>query len=427
MVPQQLIEKYKQQRKVTTDSRKVSEGDIYFALKGPNFDGNKFAQSALQDGASFAVVDDSSLSGDRMIHVDDVLTALQDLAKLIRSEFTFPVIGITGSNGKTTTKELMRDVLQKKLKAHATKGNLNNHIGVPITILNTPLETELAIIEMGANHVGEIASLCEISQPDYGLITNIGKAHLEGFGGIEGVKKGKSELYKSVAKQGKTIFVNGNDDTLLELSEGQDRIIYGDSTDNLFEIELDESFPTVSFTWKTHDSSFPEISTNLTGGYNLPNISAALAVGIHFGVDASMINEAISEYTPDNNRSQLKTTDKDNLLILDAYNANPTSMEMALRNLSGMRAQRKFFVIGDMLEVGESSKEEHQNIVDLAIDLELDGILVGKEFSKISSPYPTFTDADDAIAYLKERELYSTTILLKGSRGIQLEKVEPIL
>jgi UDP-N-acetylmuramoyl-tripeptide--D-alanyl-D-alanine ligase len=428
MVNKDLIEKYRQVQSVTTDSRTIARGDIYFALKGPNFDGNKFAKDALKDGASYAVVDDPSIKGDNIILVEDVLKTLQELARSIRSEFDFPVIGITGSNGKTTTKELMRDVLRKQFKVHATHGNLNNHIGVPLTILNTPSDTEIAIIEMGANHVGEIASLCEISQPDFGFITNIGKAHLEGFGGIEGVKKGKSELYKSVSENGKFLFVDGTDKTLMELSANLERVIYGDSTDHQFEIHAEEAFPTLSFKWKTDSESFDSIGTHLTGAYNLSNISAAIAVGLHFGVLPTSINDAIAAYEPENSRSQLKKTDRDNVLILDAYNANPTSMEMALRNLSGMTAQHKFFVIGDMLEVGESSKAEHQSIVDLATDLELDGILVGKEFSKIqSSPYPAFADSDEAISFLKERELYLTTILLKGSRGIRLEKVESIL
>ena len=322
MVTQELIDKYSQAGSVTTDTRKIDEGDIYFALRGPNFDGNKFAKDALQKGASLAVVDDPSVTGKNIILVENVLETLQELARTIREEFTFPVIGITGSNGKTTTKELMRDVLHKKFKVHATKGNLNNHIGVPLTILNTPEDTEIAIVEMGANHVGEIAALCAISQPDYGLITNIGKAHLEGFGGIEGVKKGKSELYKSIAKNGKNIFVNGNDPILLELSKNQERVIYGNSTDNLFEIQLLESFPTVSFSWKTESDHFSEVTTNLTGGYNLSNIAAAIALGLHFKVDPELVNEAISEYLPDNNRSQLKTSEKDNQLILDAYNTS---------------------------------------------------------------------------------------------------------
>lgn len=423
-----LKEKYHQQRAVTTDTRQINDGDIYFALKGPSFDGNKFAHEALQKGASYSVVDDKSITGENIIQVENVLSALQQLAQSVRERFTFPIVGITGSNGKTTTKELIRDVLLQDFKVHATRGNLNNHIGVPITILNTPQDTEIGIVEMGANHIGEIAALCKISKPDYGLITNIGKAHLEGFGGIEGVKKGKRELYESVKEVGELVFVNANDSVLTELSKDQQRVLYGNSKSNLFLIEQNREFPTLAFDWHTNTDSFENIATHLTGGYNLGNVAAAIAIGLYFGVSPEKINKAVADYQPQNNRSQLKTTSRNNTLILDAYNANPTSMALALRNLAGIDADKKFFVIGDMLELGSSTEDEHRQISKLAESLHLDGIVVGKHFSELTDcPFPAFENSDSAIEYLSEKSLSSYTILLKGSRGIQLEKVESIL
>lgn len=412
-------------RSVTTDTRTMSQGAIFFALKGDNFNGNSFAQQALDAGCSLVVVDEKQeINDDRLILVEDSLKALQQLSGLFRDTFQFPVIAITGSNGKTTTKELMMAVLERKFRVHATKGNLNNHIGVPLTLLATPEDTEIAIIEMGANHQREIASYCEYAKPDFGLITNIGKAHLEGFGGEEGVKKGKRELYDYVHARGGKVFVNVELDKLNEVSQGMERIEYGFETGR-FQLNVVGETPFLSFEIAMSEGQFV-VHSKLSGGYNLYNFASAIAVGQYFGVTMPEQIVAMEAYNPDNNRSQIVKTSK-NTLIMDAYNANPTSMEHALRNLFKQKG-KQFFVIGDMRELGDSAEVEHRNIISLVRELGLIGITVGEEFEKVNTleNIRSFKNNDEARPYLEGLSLESNIILIKGSRGIRLEQLKDI-
>lgn len=418
--------------KISTDSRNIIPGSIFFALKGENFDGNLFARQAMEKGAAYCVVDNPDLVGiDKMIVVEDVLKTLQNLANFHRNTFSIPIIAITGSNGKTTTKELIAAVLSKKYLTHYTKGNLNNHIGVPLTILNIDATHEIAVIEMGANHQGEINKLCEIANPDFGIITNIGKAHLEGFGGIEGVKKGKSEMYKFISKKKGKIFLHGDDDILQELSSSNDKITYG--TKKLYDVvgKLNHNANAVEFAWKTRYKateikSAPLIKTQLVGIYNYFNILCAACVGNYFSVPEEEINEAISSYLPENNRSQLKKTEK-NILICDYYNANPTSMKAAIENFKKSEFKNKFLILGDMLELGDETQSEHNAIVTLLNELCFDEfILIGPEFHSIL-PEKSVVNTEKAIEKLHSMHLENKTILLKGSRGMALEKLIPTL
>ncbi|MFT4662851.1 MAG: UDP-N-acetylmuramoyl-tripeptide--D-alanyl-D-alanine ligase, partial [Patiriisocius sp.] len=349
--------------KISTDTRKITEGSIFFALKGDNFNGNKYAEEALEKGASYAIIDEEKYrKSDNFIIVDDVLKALQDLATYHRSQLTIPVIGLTGSNGKTTTKELIRAVLSQKHNCLATVGNLNNHIGVPLTILSITKEHEIAIIEMGANHVGEIESLCRIALPNFGLITNIGRAHIGEFGGFDNIIKAKTELYKTMLQSNKhlifdsseeqnddrVIFVNGDDMLLMDKSDGRKRHTYGSKSMYDTEGVYHSQDPFLNVSWESKDIL---IKTQLIGKYNTDNILAAVAIGEHFNVSDNMIKEALENYTPTNNRSQIQKTAK-NTLIMDAYNANPSSVEVAIENLLTMEANKKFFILGDMLELG---------------------------------------------------------------------------
>ena len=427
---------------VCTDTRDIKPGSIFFALKGGNFNGNKFAEKAIEMGCAYAVIDEKFPLGEggsgiegKLLLVDDVLKALQQLANHHRKQLTIPVIGITGSNGKTTSKELINAVLSKKYKVLATVGNLNNHIGVPLTLLNITKQHEMAIIEMGANHQGEIAELCEIAEPDFGIITNIGKAHLEGFGGIEGVKKGKSELYKYIqSKQGK-LFVHGDDEVLLELSASNEKVTYG--TKKLYDIvgaisESTNEF--ISFQWATRynavDIKKSElVSTQLVGIYNYYNLLCAACVGNYFKVDDASINQALKEYTPSNNRSQLHKT-KSNKLILDYYNANPSSMSLAIENFSNLNHPNKMVILGDMLELGSESKKEHDAIVALLQQKNISNVLlVGPLFmdSVKNTNTNAFSTSDEAVEFLKQNKISDSTILIKGSRGIKLEKVVEVL
>ncbi|MBK7700114.1 MAG: UDP-N-acetylmuramoyl-tripeptide--D-alanyl-D-alanine ligase [Saprospiraceae bacterium] len=340
-------------RAISTDSRKIVVGSIFFALRGGRFDGNTFASQALELGASYVVVDDESVvvSGDkRYIVVEDVLTSLQQLANKHRSTLSIPVLALTGSNGKTTTKELARNVLSKKFKTHATEGNLNNHIGVPLTILSTPDDAQFLIVEMGANHQGEIDLLCQIAAPNYGMITNIGKAHLEGFGGVEGIKKGKSEMYRYLTQHGGKIFINSDDNVLMSLLPEKVKTIQYEVQTLL---NLIDAEPTLKLDYRN-----VQVTTQLYGTYNLPNIAFAICVGEYFGVEQAEIIEAISEYTPDNNRSQILKIDT-NIIIKDAYNANPSSMVLSIESFSKILGP-KVVVLGDMLELGEYAPSEHQ-------------------------------------------------------------------
>jgi UDP-N-acetylmuramoyl-tripeptide--D-alanyl-D-alanine ligase len=416
---QRIFEQFLNVRSVTTDTRKINQGDIFFALKGGNFNGNTFAAKALEMGASMVVIDEPQQPHDeRMVLVDDVLTALQQVAKMYRQSLNIPFLAITGSNGKTTTKELIRDVLARRYRVSATIGNLNNHIGVPLTLLAIPADCEVAIIEMGANHQGEIRSYCEYALPTHALITNMGKAHLEGFGGEEGVVKGKKELYDNVHGSGGVIFVNTDLEKLRIASEGMKTIPYASS-----DLECVSESPTLVYAHVQNDER-TEYATQLAGAYNLFNIASAIVVGEHFGVSNEQINAAICAYTPENNRSQVKHTQR-NTLIMDAYNANPTSLEFALEALSKQSSDQKFFVIGDMLELGDMGPAEHRHIIEVAKRLGLKGVLVGPIFKSIwkVGDYDVFENNIAAKAHLEALAMRDHVVLIKGSRGIKLEEV----
>ncbi|MGZ3866357.1 MAG: UDP-N-acetylmuramoyl-tripeptide--D-alanyl-D-alanine ligase [Bacteroidia bacterium] len=415
-------------QKITTDTRKIVEGSVYFALKGENFNGNTFAADALAKGCAYVVVDEKEqVKSDKYILVDDVLATLQKLANHHRKYSDLPVIAITGSNGKTTTKELVHAVLSKKFNTQYTKGNLNNHIGVPLTLLSITEEHEMAVVEMGANHQGEIDMLSRIAEPDFGIITNIGKAHLEGFGGIEGVKKGKTELYRYLKEKGGIVFLHGDDEVLVGLSKENHKYTYG--TKKLYDVvgKFSESNLFVELAWKTRYTATELkgaefIKTNLVGVYNYNNALCAACVGTYFKVDDALIKEAISSYNPTNNRSQLFKTEN-NTLILDYYNANPSSMQVAIDNFAAMPAQNKMLVLGDMLELGEGSIEEHQALIKLLEEKKLDDyILVGPIFSSLQKE-KSFLNSKMAFDFFKAGNPKNKTILIKGSRGIALEEV----
>ena len=413
---------------LTTDSRKVEKGMFFLALKGPHFDGNQFASKALENGAAFAVVDDPSVvTGAQYLLVDDGLTALQALARYHRQQFTIPVIAITGSNGKTTTKELVNRVLACQYKVHCTAGNLNNHIGVPLTLLAMPLDSEIAIIEMGANHVGEIAALCSIALPNYGLITNIGRAHLEGFGGIEGVKQGKGELYDHLRRHHGFAFVNKDEPYLSELSLGiNSSLAYGVGTGkvrpDLFVAELLQASPFIKTRFWANNQ-WIMIQSSLFGRYNFNNVVTAMAIGHFFEVSGHQIKDAITSYLPSNNRSQWLDW-QGSRVLLDAYNANPTSMEHALRFFAALPEKPKGAVLGQMLELGEEQQEAHQRIAQLAKKLQIDAvILVGQAFKQSATELGLdYYDHIEALhADWPNLTIRPALLLLKGSRGTRVE------
>jgi UDP-N-acetylmuramoyl-tripeptide--D-alanyl-D-alanine ligase len=485
---------------ISTDTRKIFRGSLFFALKGEKFDANTFAKQAIQAGAAYAIIDNPAYRLDeKYILVDDVLTALQDLARYHRRQLTIPVIGLTGTNGKTTTKELIHSVLSQHYKTQATQGNLNNHIGVPLTILTIDSTHEIAVIEMGANHQKEIELLCSIAQPTHGLITNIGKAHLEGFGGIEGVKKGKGELYEFLAKSESpkvrksgsvfkvsppagggdlegagTAFVNHDNPILLEMAKArglENVVLYGTGlNDNLVTGQLIENSPLLVLRWANDKSGESySLETQLTGAYNLDNILAALCIGVYFNLTDNEINKGIESYQPKNNRSQIVQTET-NTLICDYYNANPSSMFVAIENIGSIKANRKVLILGDMFEMGEEAAAEHEAIIKKAMETPVDQrIFIGKEFFAVGSKVrksespkeekglpppllvlsPTKRDAraepnapepvgdnfnkggdnvfyktvEDAIIGLKANPVKNSTILIKGSRGMALERL----
>jgi len=431
---------------ISTDTRKIAANSLFFALKGENFDANQFAAKAMEAGAAYAVIDNPEYKiNDKYILVDDVLTALQDLARYHRKQLTIPVIGLTGTNGKTTTKELINSVLSQHFKTQATQGNLNNHIGVPLSVLTIDKSHEIAIIEMGANHQKEIEMLCTIAQPTHGLITNVGKAHLEGFGGVEGVKKGKGELYDYLKKESESdeasgvAFVNSDSDALLEMQQARGLkhvIFYGtDNIDNLVTGKLVENSPFLSLEWTNNDtSSDHRLRTQLTGAYNLDNILAAICIGVYFKLTDDEINKGIESYQPKNNRSQIVQT-ATNTLICDYYNANPSSMLVAIDNIGKLDAKRKVLILGDMFELGDESVAEHEAVIKKALEAPVDErIFIGKYFveagkSLVPSPSsmvygPMFYEtAEEAIAGLKEKPIKNSTILIKGSRGMALERL----
>ena len=420
---ERLYEIYLQYPSIQTDSRKIKNGDLFFALKGPNFNGNAFAKQSLDAGAAYAIVDESlSVKDERIILVEDVLNTLQQLAKHHRLQFNIPFIGITGSNGKTTTKELVHVVLSSTFKTYTTQGNLNNHIGIPLTILQVKNDAAMAVIEMGANHRGEIAGYCEYTRPTHGIITNCGKAHLEGFGGIEGVRKGKGELYDFLRETGGSAFAMWDYTYLREMSKGISNIIkYGTKNADVTGIVRQaEPFLTVAITGGV---SFPELKTQLVGDYNLPNVLVAIAVGSHFGVPDEKIKTAIEQYTPSNSRSQLVNWNN-NHIILDAYNANPSSMKVAIENFAHLHAEHKLLLLGGMAELGDESVKEHQSIVELIQQFKWkDVALVGGDFQKINHPFRKFNNSLEARDWLRGLHLKDAYLLVKGSRSMQMEKV----
>ncbi|MCF8360075.1 MAG: UDP-N-acetylmuramoyl-tripeptide--D-alanyl-D-alanine ligase [Prolixibacteraceae bacterium] len=423
----QLYKLFLKTGRVFTDSRKTHEGGIFVALKGEHFDGNDFALKALNDGAEYALVDSEKLKGEEgCIFVDDSLKTLQKLANYHRRKLNIPVIAITGTNGKTTTKELIAAVLLEKCNVLATQGNLNNHIGVPLTLLTLHNGHEIAVVEMGANHPGEISTLCKIAEPDYGLITNVGKAHIEGFGSFEGVKKTKAELYSYISEKGKSVFINtGNKHLLQMIPPKVEKISYGQGNENVqLKGEAAGSDP-----YLTCKILFPRgwlyIKTKLVGDYNLENVLAAARVGMHFNIDPLLIKKAIEGYRPSNNRSQL-TKIGSNKLFVDCYNANPTSMEMAIKNFVTARGENKILILGDMLELGAFSGGEHQKIIDLISGYRFDDVfLVGENFLKTNSAKGVhkFNTVDELIAEVDFSRWNNKLVLVKGSRAIKLEKI----
>jgi UDP-N-acetylmuramoyl-tripeptide--D-alanyl-D-alanine ligase len=416
-------------QKITTDTRKLENDSIFFALKGDNFDANSFALNAVEGGCKYAIVDSEGVSdGISILLVKDVLTALQDLSRYHRRQLKCTVIGITGSNGKTTNKELIYTVLSKKYHTYATKGNLNNHIGVPLTLLSLTTEHEMAIVEMGANHQGEIAMLSELCDPDYGLITNIGKAHLEGFGGIEGVKIGKSELYKYLKSKNGKIFVNGNDEVLVQLSNDLFKIYYGENDDFDVHGKLFGNSQFVEFKWNKKNVGLENqklVRTQMFGQYNFINLLCAACIGQYFKVNEADINDALASYVPEMNRSQVKKT-ANNILILDAYNANPSSVSLAIDNFERQSLENRCIILGDMLELGEYGKQEHRKILAQLSNGSVKNImLVGVHFWQLKdefSRYHFFKNVDDLNNFLGNIKIAGSTVLIKGSRGIQLEK-----
>ena len=414
---------------ITTDSRVCAKDSIFFALKGERFNGNLFARQALNDGCSYAVVDETDdLSPcDRVIKVDDVLKTLQQLANYHRRKLKIPIIGITGTNGKTTTKELISITLSRKFKVASTQGNFNNHIGVPLTLLSMNKSHEIGVVEMGASHVGDIKELCEIAEPQYGIITNLGRAHLEGFGSYENVVKAKGELYDYIREHEGKVFVNRDNSTLLELSEGMDRILYGKNDPSLFASgTIADATPFLEFDWRFFDSSY-RVRTRLVGEFNFDNAIAAVAVSKFFGVNAERISSALEDYEPTNYRSQFKRTEN-NDLIIDTYNANPTSMKASLNFFTSIpSSMTKMVILGEMMELGDSSDEEHREMLDyLSLKPEIEVCLVGRIFNKIVKPdneFKYFDSVDYLIAYLKKEPIKGRFIFIKGSNSVQLDKV----
>lgn len=415
---EQFYPLFLQSEKVTIDSRKIGKNDIFFAFSGENFNAATLAEQAIESGALAVIVEQKEFENKEknIFFAHSTLEFLQQLAIYHRKQLQIPVIGLTGSNGKTTTKEIIHAVLSEKFNVQYTIGNLNNHIGVPLTILSIKPEHEMAVIEMGANHQKEIALLSSISQPDFGYITNFGKAHLEGFGGYEGVIKGKSELYDYLKDHKKTIIVNENDPVQVEKTENYSpKITFGkEDSDYQFELFSEENFVGIKYDNR-------KAVSKLTGEYNFTNLCAAVSLGLHFGIDFEKIKNAIEEYTPTNMRSQVVKKDG-RTLVLDTYNANPSSMGASLQNFITFEGS-KTIIIGDMLELGDESEKEHQNILNLAQELGFDQIItVGKNFKKVNSSETAFESTAELTEYLKLNKILSENILLKGSRGIALEK-----
>jgi UDP-N-acetylmuramoyl-tripeptide--D-alanyl-D-alanine ligase len=424
---QKLYEIYREGRKVSTDTRSIEPNSVFFALKGDKFDGNRFAAEALDKGASFAVIDDPLVANDeRFFLVKDVLTALQQLARHHRQQLSIPVIGLTGSNGKTTSKELVYAVLSRKFKTFATKGNLNNHIGVPLSVLSIDSTIEIAVIEMGANHVGEIASLCAIANPTHGFITNIGKAHIGTFGGFDNIIRGKSELYQHLIQNGGRMFINSQNRILANMAWRFSNPLFYPAKGDYYHCELVCADPYLVI----RTESGKEIQTKLLGAYNFENIAVALCIGKFFGVDEQQANEAVATYEPANMRSQVIVKGT-NTVILDAYNANPSSMEAAIRSLAEMNAEKKVLILGDMFELEEEAEKEHRAIGKLIADLGFTEVLLCGVLMKAAwAEFPKakhFDKKEDLLEYLKRNPVNEATVLIKASRGIGLEKVMDVI
>lgn len=428
---EKLFDLFYQSTGVSTDTRKIEKDNLFVALKGENFNGNEYAQTAIEEGAKFAIVDEEQYANNTTIFlVPSGLEFLQKLAHHHRQKFDIPVIGITGTNGKTTTKELIAAVLSKKYSVLYTKGNLNNHIGVPLTLLQLNGEHEMAIIEMGASHVGDIKELTNIAVPNFGIITNIGHAHIEGFGSYENIIKTKTELYQAVSEVKGHLFLNAADEVLQSnLPSNCTYSTYSLNGSGMVNGEISAQNPFLSFEWARVDYTSTTITTQLVGKYNLLNILAAICIGRHFEVDSWSINRAIEEYHPTNNRSQLEKT-ANNTILIDCYNANPTSTTSSLENFAEMEGENKMFILGDMLELGKESAKYHQEIVSLCHRLKLQGIFVGNEYKKIAQQDDKmlcFASTVEVEQFLKTAAPKNNLILLKGSRGIGLEKLLPLL
>lgn len=425
----ELYSSFLQSNGVATDTRSIRGGELFIALRGDRFDGNAFVEQALERGCSAAITEHPALAEkhSNVLLVENSLLALQDLARHHRKQLSATTfIGLTGSNGKTTSKELIRDVLATTYPTYATKGNLNNHIGVPLSVLEVKPDHRFAVIEMGANAQGEIAQLSAICLPDYGYITNIGKAHLEGFGGLEGVKKGKSELFKHLRTSGGKVFINATDPIMLELSQGNERILFGTEVDSP-DVYIVESAPSLSFGWSHHSYFSGKVTTHLVGDYNLSNIAAAIAIGRYFEVGPDAINRALSSYIPENNRSERRAT-ANNTVILDAYNANPTSMAHALKSFANDPSPNKLCILGDMFELGAESAAEHTAILKLVDALHLPARFAGSHFAQAGKGRSDVFESTDALAeHLKLNPIKAHTVLLKGSRGMRLEQLLPLL
>ncbi len=425
--PELLYKIYLQCAFVSTDSRADQTNSLFFALHGPNFNGNQFAAAALAKGARYAVVDDPALASDQVLVVPDTLRALQELANFHRRQLSIPVIGITGSNGKTTSKELMNAVLSQRYNTLYTKGNLNNHIGVPLTLLTIkPAEHEMAIIEMGANHVGEIAQLCRIAEPTHGLITNIGKAHLEGFGGIEGVARGKSELYRHLQQHNGTVFINSQNEKLQQLAQQLPNKVTYPAPGDFFRAQFISASPYVKYTSENGET----VTTQIVGAYNFENIAAASCVGKYFEVPIEKINAGIAAYIPHNNRSQVikKGT---NSVLLDAYNANPSSMAASVQNFARAEAPQRILILGDMFELGPDSAAEHRQLGELIAGLAFEGVyLCGSDMQYAADQVPNaryFTTKAALQDWLQANPVQNSLVLIKGSRGMSLETLVEVL
>lgn len=419
---EKIYELYKKAYIITTDSRNISKDCVFVALKGEHFDGNDFAVQVAEEGiAACVIADRKDLPGrDRLFVVDNSLKALQELANYNRRKLATPIIGITGTNGKTTTKELMSAVLSKKYNIIFTQGNFNNQLGVPLTLLRIKPETELAVVEMGASHPGDIQELTDIGEPDYGIITNIGRAHLEGFGGYEGVIKTKNEMYQYIAAHNGLLFVNKDNNLLMSLASNINKVTYGTENDVDVQGKMLSANPYLSVEWNGH-----KIDTQLVGDYNFENVMAAICVGTYFKVSANDIAEALSSYCPTNNRSQVIETAK-NRVVMDAYNANPTSMSHAIKNFRNICKDDNLLILGDMRELGEESEQEHKNILQLLKELRFKKVyLVGPEFSKCSenSEFVSIQNVEELAQYLHQHPVSGKDILVKGSNSVHLNKI----